>query len=104
MRQAVHIWIREENADPDELAGYILELARELDAHPRKMRLVIESSVPAALDIDPASGDLVATVKGQSKTFCVRRRWLPEHPVPLVLGSGAGRCRTRLLIEAVKFA
>ena len=87
MRLPVHIWIREENATPEELAGYFTEIARRLDAHPQKMRLMIESSVPAFLDFDPADGEPVVSVCGRSHKFFLRHRWLPEHPVPLLLGS-----------------
>ena len=86
MRLPVHIWIREENATPEELAGYFTELARRLDAHPQKMRLIIESSVPAVLDFDPADGEPVVSVGGRTQKFSLRHRWLPEHPVPLLLG------------------
>ena len=86
MRLPVHIWIREENATPEELAGYFTEIARRLDAHPQKMRLMIESSVPAALDFDPADGEPVVSVGGRTHKFSLRHRWLPEHPVPLLLG------------------
>ena len=86
MRLPVHIWIREENATPEELAGYFTELARRLDAYPQKMRLMIESSVPAILDFDPSDGDPVVSVGGRTQKFCLRHRWLPEHPVPLELG------------------
>ena len=87
MRLPVHIWIREENATPEELAGYFTELARRFDAHPQKMRLMIESSVPAVLDFDPADGEPVVSVGGRTHKFSLRHRWLPEHPVPLLLGS-----------------
>ena len=86
MRLPVHIWIREENATPEELAGYFTELARRLDAHPQKMRLMIESSVPAVLDFDPADGEPVVSVGDRTHKFSLRHRWLPEHPVPLPLG------------------
>ena len=86
MRLPVHIWIREENATPEELAGYFTEIARRLDAHPQKMRLMIESSVPAVLDFDPADGEPVVSVGGRTHKFSLRHRWLPEHPVPLLLG------------------
>ena len=86
MRLPVHIWIREENATPEELAGYFTELARRLDAHPQKMRLMIESSVPAVLDFDPVDGEPVVSVGRLTQKFCLRHRWLPEHPVPLPLG------------------
>ena len=86
MRLPVHIWIREENADPQEVAGYFVELARRLDERPRKMRLIVESTVPASLDFDPKDGNPVVSVCGEKFSFDSRRRWIPEHPVPLEFG------------------
>ena len=101
MRKPVHIWIREENADARELAGYFVEIARRLDENPVKMRLVVESTVPASLDIDPKDGCMVASVCGENRRFSIRRRWIPEHPVPLDFGPDANgkRRRTILLID-----
>ena len=88
MRLPVHIWIREENARPEEIAGYFIELARRLDAKPQRMRLVIESTVPVSLDFDPADGNPAVSAGGGTCRFDIRRRWIPEHPVPLQLGPG----------------
>ena len=109
MRLPVHIWIREENARPEEVAGYFIELARRLDAKPQRMRLVIESTVPVSLDFDPTDGNPVISVGGETFRFDIRRRWIPEHPVPLQLGSvpkdegsvPTRRGRTVLLIDPV---
>lgn len=86
MRLPVHIWIRDENSSPDEIAGCFLELARRLDERPRKMRLVVESTVPASLDFDPKDGNPFVSAGGSMRKFSMRRRWLPEHPVPLEFG------------------
>ena len=109
MRLPVHIWIREENARPEEIAGYFIELARRLDAKPQRMRLVIESDVPVSLDFDPSDGNPAVSVGDETCRFDIRRRWIPEHPVPLQLGpvpNGEGsvpkrRGRTVLLIDPV---
>ena len=85
-RLPVHIWISEENAVPGEMAGYFIELARRLDEHPQKMRLIVESTVPAILDFDPSDGNPIVSVGGKAQKFDVRRRWLPDHPVPLEFG------------------
>lgn len=87
MRLPVHIWIREENATPAEIAGYFISIAQRLDERPQKMRLVVESSVPSVLDFDPSDGNPVVTVGGGSCKFDVRHRWLPEHAVPLEFGA-----------------
>ena len=97
MRLPVHIWIREENADPQEIAGYFVELARRLDERPRKMRLIVESTVPASLDFNPKDGNPVVSVCGETCSFDIRRRWIPEHPVPLEFGKKP----TSLLIDPV---
>lgn len=86
MRLPVHIWIREENANPAEIAGYFTAIAQRLDERPQKMRLVVESSVIAVLDFDPKDGNPVVMVGGEVHKFDIRRRWLPEHPVPLEFG------------------
>ena len=86
MRLPVHIWIREENACAKEVSGYLVELARYLDERPRKMRLVIHASVPVSFDFDPKDGNPSVTVGGETHKFNLRHRWIPEHPVPLLLG------------------
>ena len=110
MRFPVHIWIREENARPEEIAGYFIELARRLDAKPQRMRLIIESDVPVSLDFDPSDGNPAVFVGGETCRFDIRRRWIPEHPVPLQLGPvpkddegsvPSRRRRTVLLINPV---
>lgn len=101
MRLPVHVWITERNAEPDELAGYLVEIARRMDEVPRRMCVVVESSVQASLDVDPSDGNLVVKVAGAEKRFSLRRRWLPEHPVPLEFGPphGARIRRTVLLAD-----
>lgn len=97
MRQPVHIWIREENSRPEEVAGYFIELARWLDERPQKVRLFVESTVPVTLDFNPKDGKPEVNVCGRICRFDLRRRWLPEHPVPLDF---TGK-RTVLLIDPV---
>ena len=86
MRLPVHIWIREANASPTEIAGYFIVLARRLDARPQKMRLIVESTVPVSLDFDPSDGHPSVTVGDETLKFELRHRWIPEHDVPLALG------------------
>ena len=97
MRLPVHIWIREENASPAEIAGYFASIARRLDEQPQKMRLMVDSSVSVVLDFDPKDGNPVVSAGGESHRFSLRRRWLPEHPVPMEFG----RRQTVLLIDPV---
>lgn len=66
------------------------------------MCLVVEANVPSGLDIDPTDGNLVVSAAGESAKLSLRRRWIPEHPVPMVFGQSAGCVRrTVLLIDPV---
>ncbi len=66
------------------------------------MCLVVEADVPSGLDIDPSDGNLVVSAAGESAKLSLRRRWIPEHPVPMEFGQSAGGVRrTVLLIDPV---
>ena len=91
--------------DPDApsaaaLAEYFATVARRLDEHPERMRLVIDGRTAArralTLDFLP-DGAMSACVEGEPpKRFSLRRRWIPDHPVPLDLRA------CRLWIEPVE--
>lgn len=100
-RQRALMRIREANSDPAEIAACFAEIARSLDAHPRRLALVIDSSVPAVLDIDGDGGDFTVSANGAQHRFSLRRRWIAEHPVPLAFGPGAdgGKRLVRLKID-----
>ena len=80
--------------DPDApsaaaLAEYFATVARRLDERPERMRLVIDGRTAArralTLDFLP-DGAMCACVEGEPpKRFSLRRRWIPDHPVPLDL-------------------
>ncbi len=104
VRQPAHLYLGAETT-PAELAEWFREIARELDARPRRLNLVVHGAegVDAWLDFDPADGEMVARVDGcGDEKFSLRRRWLPEHPVPLRLSraSAAGEMRT-LLVDPI---
>ena len=91
--------------DPDApsaaaLAEYFATVARRLDERPERMRLVIDGRTAArralTLDFLP-DGEMCACVEGEPpKRFSLRRRWIPDHPVPLDLRA------CRLWIEPVE--
>lgn len=91
--------------DPDHpsaaaLAEYFATVARRLDERPERMRLVIDGRTTArralTLDFQP-DGAMCACVEGEPpKRFSLRRRWIPDHPVPLDLRA------CRLWIEPVE--
>lgn len=68
---------------PEEYREFFAAVFAEMDACPRRtgVRFVAE-----ALDIDFRDGNPVFVMPGQKPVIGdFRRRWLPEHPVPLVL-------------------
>ena len=91
--------------DPDApsaaaLVEYFATVARRLDECPERMRLVIDGRTAArralTLDFLP-DGEMCACVEGEPpKRFSLRRRWIPDHPVPLDLRA------CRLWIEPVE--
>ena len=91
--------------DPDQpsaaaLAEYFATVARRLDERPERMRLVIDGRTTArralTLDFLP-DGAMCACVEGETPVrFSLRRRWIPDHPVPLDLRA------CRLWIEPVE--
>ena len=91
--------------DPDApsaavLAEYFATVARRLDECPERMRLVIDGRTAAhrvlTLDFLP-DGEMCACVEGEKPVrFSLRRRWIPDHPVPLDLRA------CRLWIEPVE--
>ena len=80
--------------DPDApsaaaLAEYFATVAQRLDERPERMRLVIDGRTAArralTLDFLP-DGEMCACVEGEAPVrFSLRRRWIPDHPVPLDL-------------------
>ena len=77
------------NPSADALAEYFATVARRLDERPERMRLVIDGRTAArralTLDFLP-DGAMSACVEGEPPVrFSLRRRWIPDHPVPLDL-------------------
>ena len=91
--------------DPDApsaaaLAEYFATVARRLDERPERMRLVIDGRTAArralTLDFLP-DGEMCTCVEGEPPVrFSLRRRWIPDHSVPLDLRA------CRLWIEPVE--
>ncbi len=90
--------------DPDapsaeDIAGYFATLAQRLDERPERMSLIIDGRTAdrraIALDF-LQDGSMRIDVEGDSpKRLNLRRRWIPDHDVPLDLRS------CRLWIEPV---
>lgn len=101
----VRIVVDPDDPTPAAIAGYLAEVARRLDERPERMRLVIEAANgenrAIALDFTP-EGEMAVSVEGhRTKKMDLRRRWIPEHPVPLVLWSRRQRRKVRLYVDPV---
>ena len=101
----VRIVVDPDDPRPAAIAGYLAEVAKRLDERPERMRVSIEAANAGnhavSLDFTP-EGEIVVAVEGQrSKKIDLRRRWIPEHPVPLVLWSRRRRGEVRLYVDPV---
>lgn len=101
----VRIIVDPDDPTPSAIAAYLAEVACRLDERPERMRLVIEASNAegraVALDFTP-TGEMVVSVDGhRSKKMSLRHRWIPEHPVPLVLWSRRQKRKVRLYVDPV---
>ena len=80
-----------ENPTTRELSRYAAELFASLDERPRRLyvRFDVRGASAAEVSIDMEDGEPVFRIGGQRPAKCaLARRWLAEHPVPLVLRGG----------------
>ena len=101
----VRIAVDPDDPAPKAIAGYLAEVACRLDERPERMRVVFDGANAArssiTLDFTPA-GEMVVSVDGhRPKKLDLRRRWIPEHPVPLVLWSRRRWRNLRLYVDPV---
>ena len=92
MSAAERVTVRLDPADPapGELKRCFAAIFAELDARPRPLRVRVETAnakgAVASVDLD-SKGCVVFGVTGRRHAVAdFRRRWLADHPVPLVLG------------------
>lgn len=68
---------------PEDYRAFFASVLADLDARPRRTGVWFAAE---DLTIDFADGNPVFAMRGQTPARAdYRRRWLPEHPVPLVL-------------------
>ena len=73
---------------PQDLMGYFAEVFASMDERPRQLRLeiVAENEGERKISIGYEAGDPVFIVEGEKPAYAdFRRRWIAEHPVPIVL-------------------
>ncbi len=102
----VRICVDPSTVTPAVMAGYLAEVARRLDERPERMRLAFDATRPVGrkivLDFTPHDEMTVSVEGHRRKKFGLRRRWIPEHPVPLDLWPSRDRRRgVSLFIEPV---
>lgn len=82
----VRVVVDPEDPDPDDIAGYLAEIARRLDERPERMRVVFDgrNAQKRAISLDVASDrTLRVGVDGhRPKRVDLRGRWIADHPVP----------------------
>lgn len=92
--------VTDETVSAADMAAYLAEVARHLDAHPQRLRVDVRHMGRTGggwtLDVTPARNMVVRRADGDVQTFDVRGRWIPDHPVPLRIGR-----RMRLYVEPV---
>ena len=80
-----------QNPTTRELSRYFAQLFASLDERPRRLYLKIDvrGASAAEVSIDLVDGEPVFRIGDQRPSKCgLARRWLAEHPVPLVLRGG----------------
>ncbi len=102
----VRIFVDPDDPRPAAIVGYLAEVAQRLDERPERMRIDVFAAnaqgSTVSLDITPGQAMAISVDGHRSKTLDLRHRWIPEHPVPLVLWSRRmWRKKTRLYVEPV---
>lgn len=80
-----------ESPSPQELRRYAAEFFASLDERPRRLYVVfdVRGACAAEVSIDMSDGEPVFRIGNQRPAKCpLARRWLAEHPVPLVFRGG----------------
>jgi hypothetical protein len=80
-----------ESPSPHELRRCLAEVFASLDERPRGLYLALDvrGAGGAEVSLDLVDGEPVFRIEGQSPARCrLGRRYLAEHPVPLVLRGG----------------
>ena len=84
-RMQVSVVIDGESPRPKDVAGYLAEIARNLDERPKRLKVRFVAPPGVALDLE-RDGRLSISIAGnRPHRFDLRNRWIADHPVPLEL-------------------
>ncbi len=96
---SVRVVVDPDDPTPAAICGYLVEIARRLDARPERMRIVFDGrNTPGraiGLELEPDRALRVSVEGHRPKRVDLRGRWIADHPVPLSL------TRTVLYVEPV---
>jgi len=89
----VVIQLDPEDPSPDHFAECLAQVAARLDERPEPMRLVIRGAAKGGLPVIMDSADSGAAFRitcgaHRARRLELRRRWIAEHPLPLVVRPG----------------
>lgn len=92
-RLPVSVWLDPDDPSPRHLAECLAEVAARLDERPERMRLVIHGAakggLPVVVDSVPdGSAFRITSGSHRPQRLDLRRRWIAEHPLPLVIRPG----------------
>lgn len=86
----VRVVVDFEDPRPDDIAGYLAEIARRLDERPERMRIVFDGrngqNRAILLDVESDRTLRVGVEGRRPRRVDLRGRWIADHPVPISLG------------------
>lgn len=82
-----------DDPSPEHFAECLAQVAARLDERPERMRLVISGAakggLPVVMDsVDSGAAFRIACGAHRPRRLDLRRRWIAEHPLPLVIRPG----------------
>lgn len=89
----VTVQLDPDDPSPDHFAECLAQVAARLDERPERMRLVIRGAakggLPVIMDsVDSGAAFRITCGAHRPRRLELRRRWIAEHPLPLVIRPG----------------
>ena len=89
----VTVQLDPDDPSPEHFAECLAQVAARLDERPERMRLVIRGAakggLPVVLDsVDDGAAFRITCGSHRPRRLDLRRRWIAEHPLPLVIRPG----------------
>lgn len=89
----VTVQLDPDDPSPEHFAECLAQVAARLDERPERMRLVIRGAakggLPVVMDaVDSGAAFRITCGSHRPRRLDLRRRWIAEHPLPLVIKPG----------------